>query len=272
MKTARITPWVVGALMLSLIIMAAAWFLAISPALDDAATARKDTEDQSARNDQLVIQNARLKKQFEDIESYRAELAEYQKGIPRELLQSDLTRQFDALSVASGAFIVDIEFEPSTLLLTDASGISSLDAAQLAAAAPKDDEAASDDDATAPEVEPPLLAVPEPVSPLPAPDGLYAVPVKLTLLGSPDAVATYLDSLQTGSDRHFFVIDVDIKGQDEAEASGGKPAIQQGDAEMVINGYVYVLNPDLAPEDPDAEGAEVTGSEEGPAAEGESAN
>lgn len=73
------------------------------------------------------------------------------------------------------------------------------------------------------------------------PEGFYAVPVAVTVLGSPEETLAYLDGLQKTTDRYFFVSTVAATGQDEAGASGGRPEIRDGDLEIVISGYVYVL-------------------------------
>lgn len=73
------------------------------------------------------------------------------------------------------------------------------------------------------------------------PAGFYAVPVTVTVLGSPKDTLAYLDGLQQGTDRYFFVSTMNAVGQDEEGASGGRPATKDGDLEITIVGYVYAL-------------------------------
>lgn len=73
------------------------------------------------------------------------------------------------------------------------------------------------------------------------PAGMYAMPVTVTILGSPTDTLDYLDGLQQGTDRYFFVSTMTAAGQSEEGASGGRPATKEGDLEIVITGYVYVL-------------------------------
>lgn len=86
------------------------------------------------------------------------------------------------------------------------------------------------------------LITPETAGPaVPVPAGMYAIPVTVTVLGSPDDTIGYLDALQKGTQRHFFVSTMAAEGQDEEGASGGRPATRAGDLQIAIAGYVYVL-------------------------------
>lgn len=240
-RVSRTTPWIVGAVLLSLVIGAMMWFLAISPTRDALAETNQQIEDQTARNDQLVVQNAALKKQFENIEDYRNELAGYRIGIPESIDQSAFTRELGEIAEATGAFIVDIEFSTSSLVGEDVSGVSGLTPNDLGSETSSED--GGEDVAPTDQIE----LSPEALVPANAPAGLFAIPVKITILGSPDKILGYLDSLQTTTDRLFYLATMDLAGQEEAGASGGKPEIADGDGEVVINGYVYVLDPSAAP-------------------------
>lgn len=240
MIKSKTAPWVLGAVVLSVAIVALAWFFVISPVLEETAQAREQIDDQSARNDLLVVQNAQLKKQFENIEEYRDQLAEYRVGVPDAVQQREFTLELAGLSAATDAFIVEIAFESSTLITEDASGISSVDLEALRGDASSDED--SGDDAS----EDAVTTVPPTTENRAAPNGLYGIPVRITVLGAPEATTAFLSMLQQETDRLFFVADVDVIGQDESGASGGRPATRQGDAELTINGYLYVLDEEAA--------------------------
>lgn len=74
------------------------------------------------------------------------------------------------------------------------------------------------------------------------PQGMYAIPVVVTVLGAAEDTLAYLDGLQRETDRFFFVSTMAATAQDEAGASGGRPETKDGDLEIAINGYVYVLD------------------------------
>src|SRR5690606_41229596 len=83
--------WMVGAILVSLVIGALAFFVIISPTLDATAEARERAESEQARIDQLEIQLAGLKADFARIDAFLAEPAEIRVGIAREVLLNELT-------------------------------------------------------------------------------------------------------------------------------------------------------------------------------------
>lgn len=100
--------WMVGAILVSLVIGALAFFVIISPTLDATAEARERAESEQARIDQLEIQLAGLKADFARIDEFRAELAEIRVGMPSEVLLNELTRQVDSHATQTEVVIADV--------------------------------------------------------------------------------------------------------------------------------------------------------------------
>lgn len=211
MKTSASTPWVVGTAAISAALLAIAWFLAISPQLDEAASAREQAVQEADRNSLLEVQIAQLKTDFEKIDEFRGTLAGLQSQIPATFEQAAFNVELANVSLGTGAFVVDVTASTSTPVLAS------------------------------------LAAIPGVAAVTGVPVGLYAVPVTVTILGNPTATLEYVKALQTTTSRLFLATGVSLTGQDETGASGGRPATAKGDAEIVISGYVYVLDEDAAP-------------------------
>lgn len=222
----RIT-WVVGTAFLALVLFAGAWFLLIGPNIDATAEARQSTEDTLAQNEVQTRRLATLKEQFADLDTYRAELAAIRTQLPVEDGLPALLRELDGLATGSGVTIVGV-----------APSIPEVFFAATPVEVATTEEAPADGDATeetaAEEVAP---AEPEPVGV----NGLVAIPVSMTVLGSYDATVDFVEGLQTRMERLFVVTAFTAEGQEEKEASGGKPATREGDVELIITGVVYVL-------------------------------
>ncbi|HQY33847.1 type 4a pilus biogenesis protein PilO [Actinotalea sp.] len=240
----RIT-WVVGTTFLALILFAGAWFLLIGPNVDAIAEARQSTEDTLAQNEVQTRRLATLKEQFADLASYRAELATIRTQLPVEDGLPALLRELDTLATGAGVTIVGVAPAiPETFF-----------AAAPVDVAPTNEAPASDtateDGAAAP--------APAPVEPVGV-DGLVAIPVSITVLGSYDATVDFVEGLQTRMARLFVVTAFTAEGQEENEATGGKPATREGDAEFTISGVIYVLQDTAAATDAAAPDAGDTGT------------
>lgn len=226
MRENKAMPWIGGAVVLSLLVVVAGWFLAISPALDAASLSRAQTVDERDRNALLRQQNATLKEQFGHLEEYQAQLAALQVQIPPEGDLSGLTRQIDSLAATAG-------------LTTTVFSATTPQAFVPAVAAPVTDTAAAPADGAATEGAATDTAAAAPVAPSYA--GLYAVPISLTTVGTYDATVAFLDTLQHSTSRLFLVGTISASAQPDAGAGSGKPATSAGDLETVITGFAYVL-------------------------------
>lgn len=250
MARSKASPWIVGTVLLCVGILALAWFVLISPQLAQASTVRDDAEQTRAHN---VIQQKRvdtLKRQFAELDVYKAELAEIGSRIPSGAELPDLLRTFEAQAEVAGVTVV------STAAGVPEEFFAAAEDAVSPPVQPGPD--AGDEEATEETNAADGVATPTPVtgSTGDGVSGMVAVPVQVTVLGGYDAVTDFVRRVQGEIPRLYVVTTFEITGQEEQEASNGRPATQEGDAEMIINGYVYVL----LDEEPGA-GAPVDGTD-----------
>ena len=108
MTQSKAGPWILGTAFLAVVILALAWFFAVSPQLDEASAAREQAQSERDRNDLLEMQITKLAADFERIDEFKAELAALQKGVPSTLDQSAFNRELSDLSIGTGAFVVEV--------------------------------------------------------------------------------------------------------------------------------------------------------------------
>ena len=233
--------WMVGAILVSLVIGALAFFVIISPTLDATAEARERAESEQARIDQLEIQLAGLKADFARIDEFRAELAEIRVGMPSEVLLNELTRQVDSHATQTEVVIADVSFSTPFEVLAPRS-------AAPPPPAPEEGESEDEDGGDA------APATPEPTGPT-LPEGFYAVPVQLLTVGTYEDTLDFIDRLQFGNERFLFVNGLQTSVLEQSGAEGGRPAVEDGDLETTISFVAWVLlNTDgeiVDPEDAD---------------------
>ncbi|WP_456788505.1 hypothetical protein [Cellulomonas sp. P5_C5] len=235
----KTSTWIGGAVVVAVLIMVGGWFVAISPTLDSASVATADAESAEARNDQLRLQLATLKKQFEHLDEYKAELAAAQVEIPTEADLTGYTRQIDALGLAAGLTVVSVV--PG--VPTDVAPV--LTQPEPVVVDPAETTEGGEAEATPAPADGEVVEPAAPTGPAPI-EGFVAVPVDITVLGGVANATTFLSSLQAQGQRLFLVTALRGTGQGDAEASGGRPATKVGDVELTISGYIYVLKPTAA--------------------------
>jgi Tfp pilus assembly protein PilO len=98
----RTRKWVSGTAVLVLIVLAAGWFLLVSPKKSDAATLQQTALAQAATNDGLRAKVASLKAQDAQIPQQEAKLATFRQQVPETPAEPALVRQLSALAKQSG--------------------------------------------------------------------------------------------------------------------------------------------------------------------------
>src|SRR4051812_41596084 len=195
MKAYRSAPWVLGAGMIAVLVVVAAWFLAISPTLTSAADARSKASDERDRNDVLTQQVAVLKDQFTHLDEYKTELGELRKQIPAKAELAAFNRQLQALATTAGVTLTAVSPSVSQAFVPIAP------VAPVAPAPPADGTATPTPEPSAtPTDGTGAPAAPAPTGPT-APAGFYVMPISLTAIGSYQATWQYLNLLQTGGER-----------------------------------------------------------------------
>ncbi len=241
---AKSTTWIAGAVIMSLLLSVAVWFLAAGPKFDEAATINSDAEAQEQRNELTSLQVAKLRKDFERIDEYKAELAAVRVMLPTEL-------QLDALyaEVAKRA-------EKYDLVITASVGSGAVDVVPtytpppVAPATDEDDKKKDDKPSPSPTPSPtPTSKTAE--ERLALPDlrfqGLVAVPIGFSVVGDPKDAERFVGDLQTGLDRLFVANGLQILFQEKRDATGGRPDTALGDVELAYSGLIFVLEDKLTP-------------------------
>lgn len=246
MSRTKAYPWVLGTVLLSLVVVALAWFLVISPVLDRAAQSRADAEQTRSQNVVQAQRLATLEKQFEDLPAFRAELDAIRGRIPTGDGVRELLQQIDAEAASAGLVV-----------LTVAPGVPEefFPAAPEAAAAPAPAETTEPTEGATEEASGADAAPAAPAAPTVV-DGMVAIPVQITVLGGYDRTVDFVTRLQERLPRLFVVTSLDLKGQEATEGGEGRPPTAEGDVETVIQGYVYTLTETTtvaAPADPAGE-------------------
>lgn len=239
MSRSKATSWVVGTAVLAVLLLVGAWFLLVSPRMEAAAELRFQAESEQVRADQLRLQLVGLKADAENIETFRTELAELRVQMPSETELANLTRQINDLSQQAGLFVSGIS--PNTASAVEPP------AAPVAAAPvePTTEEAAEGTEAETPATTPP------PVDPtVAAVQGLYAMPVQISVIGGYAQTLDFINRLQTTNPRLLLVTSFVATAPEPKAAENGRPAINPGDLETVIETIAYVLlDPTAVPVD-----------------------
>lgn len=245
MGGARKSPWVIGTALLAVLLLAGAWFLLISPSLDEAASNRAQAQTEQDRIDLLKAQLASLQADFERIDDFRDELAELRGQVPGAVEISELTRQIDSLAARAGISVLNVSATSPTL-------VSVVDpAAQVQA---EEAAAAAADTAAVDELAEPTTDAAAAAPPAPATE-YYAVPVNLVTYGDYQNTLSFIDALQTENPRLVLVTDLHATRVAAAGSTGGRPAVQDGALETRLSAYVIVV-PTAGPE---ADETEVEG-------------
>ncbi|NCT90862.1 hypothetical protein GXB85_07865 [Cellulomonas sp. APG4] len=240
MKTPKAAPWVLGTAFVAVLVLALTYLFLISPQLATAATARADAEAAEAQNVVHAKKLATLEEQFAQLDTYKAELAELRTQIPEVDAQPELLRQVQTAADAAEVFVVGSDLGVPEAFV----GSPTWDPTAVPdPAAPADPAAtgAEGEDGT----QPAAPAAPEPTG-VP---GLLAVPFDVTVLGGYLEAVEFVRLLQESTPRLYVVNGFTVTGQDAAEASGGRPATEKGDVEVLVQGYVYVLQESAAASD-----------------------
>lgn len=271
MGKTRSAGWIAGTAVLIIAVLAATYFLLYVPRADEAAATLMLAEETNSRNDLLEVEVAGLAAKAENLSVYTDALDEIETQIPAEAALAQFT---EMVRTGAGQFSVLLE-EVSPGVPMTVTVPTPLAPPAAAPAAPTDGTAVDEAEETADEAEesadaqddtgqgteqgaetPAAPTGPEQV------EGLIAVPVTIKALGTYANILAYVDYLQARPGRLFLISNVDAMRQKTTPAAQAKPAIADGDLEVTMVGYFYVLRDTLGLEDVlaglEAEGEEPT--------------
>jgi hypothetical protein len=206
-------------------IIALGWVLGAAPALDAAALSSEATAATEVTNAEHRATLAILEEQHSRIDEIRADALSLRQEIPAGLGLPDLVDQMSAVAATHSVTITQYAAEEPVSPLE-------LSAAAQPAAAPAP---ATTDTATAPtplseaELAAAVAAAATAPSSRLSPSNLYAVPITLTLQGTPEDARATLGELQH-STRLFLVTSAEIVSAEPAD-----------DSLSEVRGFAYVL-------------------------------
>lgn len=213
--------WLVGGLLLSLVLFAGGYFLAVAPQRERAADAIEQRESVESQNAKLRSKIATLKKQFADLPARQAELSKIQTALPKEQGIANLVRDLEHLATMNGVFVQNITPGTATPIPIQSPGAEPSGAAPAPTPAPTAGGAAG------------------------APAGgdiLAEIPVSMTVLGSFHKTEGYLRSLQNDIPRAMMIDGLNLTTvPDDTDAAPGVPAQSRGDVVATITARVFVL-------------------------------
>ncbi len=245
MKMPKATPWVIGTAFVSILILVLAWMVGVGPQMETAQQARDDAERVEMQNVAHQRRLNELREQFQHLDEYKAEIAEIAVQLPPEDDEPAFIREIAAAAASAGVFVVSVINDAPEPFLAGAP-------ADPAPAAEESEDSEGEDAAEeAPTGTPQVTGI----------DGFVAVPFSITVLGTYDATVRFVELAQQFQ-RLFVVTGLTVEGQRPSAPSGGKPEVFEGDAETVVNGYVYVLQ-DTAQSAPVPEGEDDAATEGG---------
>ena len=231
MGGAKRSTWIGGTVFAALVILAATYFLAVSPMLATASDTRAEVASTQLSNDLLQLKIKKLAADFAKLPEYKADLAAIRVQIPVGADLSGYLRQLDTIAVAHSVTVTAVGPSPAQTVVPAVPAV-----APAAAAAPTPAPTATV--SAAPAAGASAAAAPAANA---APVGFAAIPFTLTVVGTYDNALAFLSDLQNATPRLFLVTGLTGTSQPKAEASGGKPATALGDVELKVDGFTYVL-------------------------------
>lgn len=223
----KATPWIVGTVLLVALILAGGFMLVVNPVLAEASQTRESAAQMQDANSALQARIVSLKKQYDQLDTDKANLAALRTQIPSTEDTANLLRGLQSAAAAAGVSLISVT--PGT-------------ASEFASTAAPAQTSSSD--AAAADTQDPSAAAPTASSSGTAAassTGLVAIPLAIDMVGTYASALGFLDAVQATTGRLYFVTSVDVSSQQDGNGGGGRPATTVGDAELQLNGYVFVL-------------------------------
>jgi type IV pilus assembly PilO-like protein len=200
-------PWILGAAALSVLLAVAGWFLLISPERSKAADLKTQRATQVQKNQQLQLDIAQLKAEFNTLPTKQAELAKIKQQLPNNPALPSLVRSLTTIANQSGAGLTSVSpgapVAVTTTNTTSASGATTVTA---------------------------------------APAGLVSIPITIVVDGTYAQSELFLQKLQNAVTRAFLVQHLSIAVLDSPSLSNSTPVAPSGNLlRSTISGQIFVL-------------------------------
>ena len=224
--------WSLMAAVLALAILAAGWFLLVSPKRTEAADLRQETVSQQDANDRLVQQLEVLKAQQAELPQQRARLAVMRTQIPDNPALPTLIRDLTTAGRKVGVSIDEMTPAVPVAVVADLQPVAPVATTQTTGtdSGSESSEATGTTDAG-------TTPVAAPAAPAPS---LYQVPLTLKVSGSYFELEQFVNKLE-GLKRSFLVSGFSLTPADAAAAqtaTGDGPT--PGDLKLEVTGRVFI--------------------------------
>lgn len=214
-------------------ILAASWFLLVSPTRGKASDLRDQATQQQATNEGLVQKLNQLKAQSLDLPKQKAALAVFRRQIPDNPALPTLIRDLTAAGRKVGVVVQSMK--PGTPVPVVA--VAPVPVAPPASTTSDTSGTATDGTTDGTSTAPAAVA--------PTAPSLYALPLNLEITGSYFEVEQFLNKLE-GMRRSFLVNGFDLKpGGGETSGGTSGTTAADGDLTLTLDGRVF-LSPTLA--------------------------
>jgi len=237
MKGVKKSTWIGGTAFLAVLLLAMTWFVLVAPVRAQADDTREQIRTTEAANAVLQAKVNKLKADFVNLDAYKDDVAALQKEIPTKAQISSYLLQLDAIAVKHEVSIVDVQTLPAQAVTyaDPAAGTGASTEVQPTAApsaTPSPTPSPSPSASAAPAVRPGKGKE--------APGGFSAIPVTFKVVGAYSDVLDFLDAAQH-TKRLLLVQMFTETAQTKSDASGGRPATAEGDSELEVGGFIWVL-------------------------------
>lgn len=255
MKNAKTGTWVGGAVVVCLLMVVAAWFLAISPVLTQASDLKDQTQQTRDSNVALQAEVTQLAADFANLDQYKAQLAAYRVQIPTEPEFAEFLRQLAATAETHGVTITEVTTQAAQVVTLSDDGTPAGSVSTEAQPTPSPSASPSSDgsgDSGSTDLTDVVAAM--------VPDGFTAIPYTIKVVGTYDATLAFLHDVQLTQPRLFLVASLQGQAQTQSDATDGRPATEPGDQELQISGFTYVLPATTVADEEEAPAATLPGA------------
>ena len=251
--------WSALAVVLVLAILAAGWFLLVSPKRGEAADLQQQAADQQSANAKLVSELNELKQQQAELPQQRAELAVMRKQIPDNPALPTLIRNLTEAGRKVGvsintmapavpvAVVTPAATTPVASTSTSTTSTSSSDSSSSSSSTTSSSDSSSTGSSSTGSSS--TTGTTTPTTPTTAAPTLYQVPLTLAVSGSYFELEQFVNKLE-GLRRSFLVSGFTLAPATGDQAAGGTTtdaaAPAAGDLTLSLQGRVFIAPPAAA--------------------------
>ncbi|RKR75521.1 hypothetical protein [Frondihabitans australicus] len=224
----------IAAALAAVVVIAGGFFLGIQPKLSAASTAHAQEQSVTTQNESLDTNLAKLKSQFEKIDSLRAQLASKREAVPSDVASDTFITELNGIADSTNVTVSNITFGTPAAY---AAPVSSTPAASTTSTATASASASPSASATATAAPTPTATTPQAptvaTSPLITAANFTDIPVSMEIKGSYTQAIAYLQGLRDGK-RLFLVTSITVTPAGSDGTTSSAPT-------WTFGGLIYAL-------------------------------